>query len=90
MRCVACQGFPRCDTTIRARAAAQDSPDYLGGYRSDYPDPLLGCMADIQRREAFKDAGGREARSRGTGVGPPAAIGRATAGPCAGRKGLDR
>ena len=46
----ACQGFARYDTTIGARAATQDSPGYLGGYRNDYPAPLLGCMA------AYKEA----------------------------------
>jgi hypothetical protein len=53
--------------------------------------PLLCWDAwQTYRSKAFKDAGGCEVRSRGTGVGPPAAIGRATAGPCAGGKGLDR
>src|SRR6267143_1568822 len=89
MRCAACQGCARYDTTIRARAAAQDSPGNLGGYRSDYPAPLLGCMADIQRSEGCENVGGCEVRSRATGVGLRAAIGRASAGPYAGGKGLD-
>lgn len=75
MRCAACQGFARYDTTIRARAAAQDSPGYLGGYRSDYPAPLLGCMADIRGSEASEDVGGCEVRSRTTGLGLYAALG---------------
>jgi hypothetical protein len=70
-----------------ARAVAQDSPGNLGGYRSDYPAPLLGCMADIQRSEA-EDVGGREVGSCATGVGLRAALGRATAGICVGGRGL--
>jgi hypothetical protein len=88
MRCAACQGFARQDTTICARAAAEDAPGNLGGYRRDYPAPLLGCMADIQRSEA-EDVGGSEAGSRATGVGLRAALGRATPGIRVGGWGLD-
>jgi hypothetical protein len=87
MRCAACQGFARQATTICARAAA-DSPGNLGGYRSDYPAPLLGCMADIQTSEA-EDVGGSEVASCATGVGLRAALGRATPGICIGGRGLD-
>src|ERR1700730_1200165 len=62
--------------TVCARAAA-DSPGNLGGYRSDYPAPLLGCMADIQR-SATEDVGGSEVESHATRVGLRAALGRAT------------
>jgi len=78
-RCGAGQGFARCHATIRARATAQDSPGYLGGYRSYYPAALLGCMADIRGSEAAEDVGGCEVRSRTTGLGLHAALGRATA-----------
>src|ERR1700682_1349798 len=79
MRCAAGQGFARCDATICPRATAQDSPGYLGGYRSGYPAPLLGCVADIQGSEASEDVGGCEVRYRTTGLGPHAAPARATA-----------
>src|SRR6202043_3860686 len=77
MRCAACQRFARCDTTICVRAAPQDSPGNLGGYRSDYPAPLLGCMADIQR-SATEDVGGSEVESHATRAGLRAGLGRAT------------
>ena len=79
MRCAAGQGFAHFNATICARATAQDSPGYLGGYRSDYPAPLLGCMADIQGSEASEDVVGCEVRSRTTELGLHAALGRATA-----------
>src|ERR1700674_5217278 len=79
MRCGDGQGFARCHATICARATAQDSPGYLGGYRSYYPAALLGCMADIRGSEAAEDVGGCEVRSRTTGLGLHAALGRATA-----------
>src|SRR3984893_8892337 len=79
MRCAAGQGFVRRNATICARATAQDSSGYLGGYRSDYPAPLLGCMADIQGSEASENVGGCEVRSRTTGWWLHAAPGRAAA-----------
>src|SRR3984893_964978 len=87
MRCAA-GSTVRCRATICARAAAQDSPDHLGGYRCDYPPALLGCLADIQRSEA-EDVDGCEVRSRATGVGLRAAPARATAGAYVGGSGLD-